>query len=794
LRRVLEAMVADEARPVARLALLAPAERWQVVAGWNATDAAYPAGLCIHDLFEARAAATPDAVALVAGDSTLTYAELNARANGVAHGLRGLGVGPDARVAVCLERGVEMVVALLGILKAGGAYVPLDPSHPAERLRAMLRDCAPVVLLADATTAAPLAEASVPVVDVAAWEGGPATNPPRAGLTPEHLAYVIYTSGSTGTPKGVMNAHRGVVNRLLWMQDAYGMRPDEAVLQKTPFGFDVSVWEFFWPLLAGARLVMARPEGHRDPAYLVRAIRGAGVTTLHFVPSMLELFLEHPGAETCTGLERVVCSGEALPAALVRRFAERLPGVALHNLYGPTEAAVDVTAWSCAPGPEVTRVPIGRPVANTRVYVVDGAGEPVGVGVAGELCIGGVQVARGYLGRAGLTAERFVPDPFAGESGARLYRTGDLARWLADGSLEYLGRNDFQVKVRGFRIELGEIEARLREHPDVRAAVVLAARDGAGGTRLVGYCVADEGLDAAALRAHLAERLPEYMVPAAFVRLPALPLTANGKVDRRALPAPDGEAFAARVYEAPTEATEVALAEVWAGLLGVERVGRNDDFFELGGHSLLAVQVVARVRQALGVEVALRDLFLRPVLADFARGVEQAARTTLPALRPVKREGRIALSFAQQRLWFLDHFGGAGQAYHIPGRLRLRGTLDRDALARALDRVVARHESLRTTFPSVDGEPEQRIAPSEEGRFPLAEHELRGHAVADAALEALLRAEAEAPFDLARGPLVRGTLVRLADDDHVLIVTMHHIVSDAWSVGVLVRELSALYG
>jgi amino acid adenylation domain-containing protein len=794
LRNVLQAIVADEAASIDTLPMLPAAERAQVVTGWNATDADFPTDVCIHEMFEAQVERTPSAPALTFEGETLSYAELNARANRLAHHLRTLGVGPDTRVAVCVERSVEMVVALFGILKAGGAYLPLDPAYPEDRLRYMLADGAPAVVLTQASLAGLFDGCEVPCIDLTAsqsWDDQPATNPARIG-TPANLAYVIYTSGSTGMPKGVMNAHRGVINRLVWMQDAYGLTADESVLQKTPFSFDVSVWEFFWPLMVGARLVVAKPEGHKDPSYLVETIRRENISTLHFVPSMLQLFLEHADVESCTSLARVMCSGEALPAAAARRFRERLPMVGLHNLYGPTEAAVDVTAWSCpAEAPSV--VPIGSPIANTRIYLLDNAGQPVPVGVSGELYIAGVQVARGYLNRPSLTAERFVIDPFSTEPGARMYRTGDLARWLSDGTIEYLGRTDFQVKVRGFRIELGEIESRLLEHEEIRESVVLAREDSAGDKRLVGYYVSAEPIEVEALRAHLSANLPDYMVPSAFVHLTAMPLNANGKADRKKLPAPEGAAFGARAYEAPVGEVEQAVAAVWAEVLRVERVGRVDHFFDMGGHSLLAVQVVSRIRQALGVDSALGDIFQRPVLADFARGLETAERTELPSIAPGQRGEVAELSFAQQRLWFLEQLGGAGAAYHIPAALRLRGELDRWALGRALDRIVERHEALRTTFEEVDGVPVQRFAPAAGARLELAEHDLAGHADAEAEVRRLAGEEARAPFDLAAGPLIRGRIVRLADDDHVLLLTMHHVVSDGWSTGVLVGELGALY-
>ncbi|HEU0055523.1 MAG TPA: amino acid adenylation domain-containing protein, partial [Longimicrobium sp.] len=703
----------------------------------------------------------------------------------------------DARVGICVERSLEMVVGMLAVLKAGGAYVPLDPEYPADRLAYMLADSAPAAVLTQKRLRDRVEGAGVPVLELdaaaPAWADLPATNPAPGALTPGNLMYLTYTSGSTGRPKGVMNPHRGSVNRLAWMQERHGLRAGEGVLQNSSFSFDASVFEITWPLTVGGRVVLPRPVGHRDPEYLIGLITGERVSTAYFVCSMLQLFLEYPGSDRCTGLTRLMCGGEPLAPSLAQRVRERLPQARLHNLYGPTESAVSVTGPVTAGDDALATVPIGRPSPNVRIYLLDEWGGPAPVGVAGELYVGGAQLARGYLDRPGLTAERFVPDPFGGRPGERLYRTGDLGRWRPDGRIEFLGRTDFQVKVRGFRIEPAEIEARLLEHPGVRAAVVMARQDTPGETRLVAYTVGDETAGADVLQAHLAATLPAYMVPAAYVRLHALPLSPNGKLDRKALPAPEGEAFAVREYQAPVGEVEAALAAVWSEVLGVERVGRGDDFFALGGHSLLAVRVISRVRQALAVEVALGELFARPVLGDFARALESAARTELPPIEPVSRDGRVPLSFAQQRLWFLERMGGLGSTYHIRTRLRLRGELDRDALVRALDAIVARHESLRTTFAEVDGVPEQRIAPAEASRFHLAEHDLSGEADRKAAFARLVAGEAPVPFDLARGPLIRGTLVRLAADDHVLRLAMHHIVSDGWSMDVLRRELMALY-
>ena len=624
MHRALEGLVgaleASPEQPLAGVDVLPPAERARVVEESNATAAPYPATACVHDAFEARAALRPDALAVAGGGQRLSYGELNARANRLAHHLRRRGVGPDSRVAICTERSPEMVVGMLAVLKAGGAYVPLDPSYPAERLRYMLRDSKPAALLTQRSLRGLFAESEVGVVELdaeaPAWGSEPDSDPPRAGLRPDHLAYVIYTSGSTGQPKGVMNTHRGVVNRLAWMQEMHGLGDGEAVLQNSAFSFDASVFEVFWPLSVGARLVLVRTGAHKDPAHLVETIRGEGVTTAYFVCSMLQYFLESEGAERCTGLARVMCGGEALSPALARRVGERLPGARLFNLYGPSESAVSVTTPVSTSPRSARTVAIGRPAANVRVYVVDARGEPAPIGVPGELYVGGVQMARGYVDQPALTADRFVPDWLSGEAGGRLYRTGDLGRWRPDGTLDFLGRNDGQMKVRGFRIEPGEIETRMREHPGVREAVVTAREDTPGDQRLVAYWVGGDA-NPGTLRALLARALPEHMIPSAYVRLAKLPLTPSGKLDRGALPSPDGDAFSKRGYEAPVGEAECALAEIWSEVLGVEQVGRNDHFFELGGHSLLAIRLVEQMRRR-GLRADVRTLFTTPTLAGLA--------------------------------------------------------------------------------------------------------------------------------------------------------------------------------
>ncbi|WP_407321993.1 amino acid adenylation domain-containing protein [Serratia marcescens] len=778
--------------PVCSLAVVPEAERELLLHGWNRTERDYPLDQTLAALFEQQVRRTPHATALVSGAESLSYAQLNARANRLAHALIARGVGPDSRVAVCAERGLNMVTALFGILKAGGAYVPLDPAYPGERLQYILQDADPVLLLADAAGRAALGEPATPqlALEAALPDTLSAENPERRAQA-SHLAYVIYTSGSTGKPKGAMNEHRGVVNRLVWMQEAYGLTAADTVLQKTPFGFDVSVWEFFWPLMVGARLVMAKPEGHKDPDYLSRAIEQYGVTTLHFVPSMLQSFLADGQAATrCGQVVRVMCSGEALPAALVAEFYRRLPQAELHNLYGPTEAAVDVTAWHCSREVERVSVPIGRPIANTRIYLLDERGQPVPLGAVGELYIGGVQVARGYLNRPELTAERFLSDPFA--PGGRMYRTGDVARYLANGDIEYLGRNDQQVKIRGFRIECGEIEAALATHPAVREAVVDARAVG-DDKRLVAWVVpaadvAEETL-AGALRQHVSAALPDYMVPSAWVVVAALPLSPNGKLDRRALPEPQG-AQSQAAYEAPQGEHETLLAAIWRELLNVERVGRHDNFFELGGHSLLAVRLTNRLQQ-MEWQLPLQVLFANPTLLALA---QQLRRTdeALPPIEAMPRGAALPLSFAQQRLWFLTQLEGLSETYHIPLALSLRGELDLPAWRQSLDALYARHEALRSRFVTVEGQPQVHILPAD--ALPLTVHDLRGRQDAQSQARQLAQRLTEAPFDLTQGPLVRAALIRLADEEHLFLLTCHHIISDGWSTGILLRELGALYG
>jgi amino acid adenylation domain-containing protein len=612
---LLRSVVANPDKRVSELDIMPAAETRLVVSDRNDTAADFPDTATLHGLIEDQVVRTPDAVAVTFEGTSLTYAQLNTMANRIAHRLRDAGVGPETLVGVCAERSLELVAGLLGVLKAGGAYLPLDPEYPADRLAFMLSDAAAPVVLVQGHLELPATDARILVLDnEAEWADRPASNPPA--VTADHLAYVIYTSGSTGRPKGVPNTHRGIVNRLDWMQKQYRLGADDSVLQKTPASFDVSVWEFFWPLQTGARLVLAKPGGHKDAGYLRDLLISERITTAHFVPSVLTVFLGEEGIDAATALRRVICSGEELPHSAAVEFTTRFPGCELHNLYGPTEAAIDVSSWHCTPEAlaAVTSVPIGTPIANLRLYIVDSADNPVPVGVAGELLIGGVGVARGYHRRPALTAERFVPDPFA--SGARLYRTGDLARWRPDGTIDFLGRIDHQVKLRGLRIELGEIESALRDQPAVTEAAVIVREDNPGDKRLVAYVIG-ETTD---LKAALKDTLPEYMVPSAFVTLDTLPLTPNGKLDRKALPAPVATRDASAELVEPRTDVERLLAAIWSAILNVPTLGIDDDFFDLGGHSMLATQVVARIRkESTGTRaVGVMDLFTHRTIRDLA--------------------------------------------------------------------------------------------------------------------------------------------------------------------------------
>ncbi|HVF59868.1 MAG TPA: amino acid adenylation domain-containing protein [Thermoanaerobaculia bacterium] len=808
-RALLAAALAEPDRPLAELPLLAPEGRQAALVEWNDTALRWPAPATLHGLFAAQAARSPAATALVCDGDRLTYGELAARVHRLARALRCEGVGPETRVAVCLERSPELAVALLAVLEAGAAYLPLDPDFPPERLAYMLADsAAPILLAGPGAPALPLGAARrLELAELASPLAAERPEPPEVEVPPAALAYLLYTSGSTGWPKGVMVPHGAAVNHLRWVQATYALGADDRVLLKTPISFDVSVRELFWPLAAGAAVVMARPGGQRDPGYLAELVARERVTVANFVPTLLAAFLDEPSLAGAGSLRRVIAGGEALSAELVERFHERLPHAALHNHYGPTETAINATAWRCR-REEPLPVPIGRPIANVRVVLMDRAFQPAPIGAAGELWIGGAGLARGYCGRPDATAERFVPDPFASLPGERLYRTGDLARLRADGALEFLGRTDEQVKVRGVRIEPAEVEAALAAHPVVREAAAAVRPDARGEGRLVGYVVVRDAAGPAAgeelagmLRAFLRERLPEAMVPSAFVALDALPVGPTGKLERRLLPGPVWDGAEQPREAAASDPIEELLAAVWAELLGVTRVGPADHFFDLGGHSLAATRALARVRRLLGVELPLRTLFERPRLGELAEAVREARKAAAaggesawaPALAPVPRTGPLPLSFAQERLWLLEQLEAHGALYNLTLAVALDGPLDVSALATALSQVVARHEILRTRFVAAEGRPLQEVLAAAPLTPPIVDLSHLVGAALDAALRALTTGAARRPFDLAAGQPFRAELARLGLERHVLVVSMHHIVSDGWSLGVLWSEAAALY-
>ncbi|MET8875709.1 non-ribosomal peptide synthase/polyketide synthase [Nocardia sp. NPDC004604] len=833
--RLLEAVVVDATVRVGDIELLDRAERALVLDRWNDTSFPVDGTQTLVSLFEEQVLRTPDAIAVTfegrspaapspdnhrstlahsspddhrstlahsspddhrstlahsspddhpstSRSATLTYAEFADRVHRLARWLVGQGVGPDAIVALGMRRSLDLVVGMYAVTVAGGAYLPLDPDHPADRIEYVLETARPVLVL---TAGQDLEVGAAPQVridrlDLTRYSPAPLTTVDRLGvLAPGHAAYVIFTSGSTGRPKGVAVSHAAIVNRLVWMQAQYGLGAEDAVLQKTPATFDVSVWEFFWPLRVGARLVLARPDGHRDPAYLARLIDDERITVAHFVPSMLAVFLAEPKVRECRTLRAVFASGEALPAAIAQRTRE-LIGARVHNLYGPTEAAVDVSFHEVTDVDTVS-VPIGRPVFNTRLLVLDARMRPVPIGVPGELYLAGAQLALGYVARPELTADRFVANPH-GAAGERMYRTGDLVRWHADGELEYLGRTDFQVKVRGLRIELGEIEAVLTALDAVDQAVVVVRSDDRLGDQLVAYLVGGS-VDIDAVRAELAAELPAYMVPSAFVVLAAFPLNASGKLDRTALPAP---VFEVAAYRAPATETEQTIAEIIGDLLGVERIGLDDNFFALGGNSLLATQVAARLGAALDAEVPVRMLFEAPNVAGLA---VRAARLTgtggRPRLTARPRPDLIPLSPAQQRMWFLNRFDPGETVNNIPVAIRLNGDLDTGALQAAIADVIARHETLRTIYPDVDGTGHQQIL----DRTQVPDIVRLDPSNIAAALVDLVAT----PFDVSTAVPLRIGLAALSNREHLLALVVHHIAADGFSMTPLARDIAVAY-
>ncbi|WP_217556694.1 non-ribosomal peptide synthetase [Paenibacillus sp. GbtcB18] len=860
LHEVLEQITETPDIPLDSINLLTDEERSQL-RGFNDTGASYPAEKTMHGWFELQAAMTPEKIAVIFGEKRLTYRELNVRANRLARQLRLKGVEPDAVVGILCERSIELMVGLLAILKAGGAYLPIDPGHPQERIDYMLADSGAALVLAqkELLERAP-AGAETVELDAENILTGDGSNLSR-GSGPEHLAYVIYTSGTTGNPKGVMIEHRALINRLHWMQKRYPLDEKDVILQKTPYSFDVSVWELFWWGAYGAKVVFLEPGAEKDPAQIARAIDKYNVTTMHFVPSMLSVFLEHaesrlePGA--LASLRYVFASGEALNPQQANRFNSlfyRTNGTRLINLYGPTEATIDVSYFDCSFGKDpLDRVPIGKPIDNIRLYITDNSGRLQPVGVAGELCIAGTGLARGYLNRPELTAEKFAATSF--DPSGRIYKTGDLARWLPDGNIEYLGRLDHQVKIRGYRIELGEIEAALLRHPMVKEALVMDRTDGQGQKVLCAYlvCGPDPAPETVLLRESLAVKLPGYMIPSYFVFLPEMPLTSNGKVNRRALPAPD-TAWDESGYIRPEGETEEALAAIWKEVLGLEHLGAGDSFFDRGGHSLKAALLVSKIHQRLQVDLPLRQVFESPTIRTMAEAIRKEAYSAHQAIEPAEPRDVYPVTSAQKRLMVLDQLEQESTAYHIPHVLISRVPLDRRRLQTVFEKLIARHEPLRTSFEQIESEIVQRSHPevvfeveevtlsgaeapsltelgeraeikeksgieeipafsglsavlkSDEGIVPenTDVNRASGYPEEPTAVQDILTpAEKEAldrviegfirPFTLGEAPLIRVGAADLTCGGTALLIDLHHIIADGVSMAVIANEFNRLY-
>ncbi|HEU0253471.1 MAG TPA: amino acid adenylation domain-containing protein, partial [Pyrinomonadaceae bacterium] len=793
---LVDAVAADPSLRLSELSLLADEERSQLLElGQNRRE--YPCGKTIGDLFERQVELTPDAIAVEFENTRFTYRQLNEKANQLARYLRRVGVSQDSLVGLCVERSVELISSVIGILKAGGAYLPLDPSYPQERLSAMLADAQVRVLITQESLASRLPESSAPVVlidsdrDEIARES--VANPDGVQLSPNNLAYVMYTSGSTGRPKGVSVTQRNIV-RLVKQTNYAAFNPEQVFLQLAPISFDASTLEIWGALLNGARLVVMPPQAAALEE-LAAVLTERRITTLWLTAGLFHQMVEHH-ASALGSLRYLLAGGDVLSPQHVTRVLQTSSTVRLVNGYGPTET----TTFACChvmndPDDVGDTVSIGRPIANTETYLLDQRLQLVPLGSSGELFIGGDGVARGYLNRPDLTAERFVPNPFSTEPGARLYRTGDMARYRNDGTLEFQGRRDYQVKVRGFRIELGEVEVALTEHPAVKEAVVVAHDERVGDKRLVAYLMTDEPVSPGELRSFLKDKLPDYMVPAAFVSLDEFPLTANGKIDRRALPLPeDSEQHGELTPKTPVQDM---LANIWADVLDQRTPGLHDDFFEIGGHSLLATQVITRIRKAFQLELPLQELFINPTVAGLAQVIDDALKEVQgvvgPPLERVSRDRDLPLSFAQQRLWFIDQLEPNNAAYNLPVAVRLKGSLDVAALKRSLSEVLRRHEVLRTVFKLDASGPVQHALPSTEFALPVIDlsdldPEARESDARELGLTALKR-----PFDLAQGPLVRAGLIKLANDEHVLHLVMHHIVGDAWSLEIFLHEVVQLY-
>ncbi|MGN7610534.1 amino acid adenylation domain-containing protein [Magnetococcales bacterium HHB-1] len=777
---------------------------------WNQTTRVYPENQCLHQRFERQVEKTPHANALIFNDQTLSYQQLNQQANRLAHHLiKTVGIKKETLVAICLERSLEMVIAIYAVLKAGGAYVPLDPHYPDARLSLMIQDMdTPVILSQKAlydrlTTIAPQ-QTIIPLDEPESIPENLTPENPEVDLNAENLAYMIYTSGSTGEPKGVLQTHINLMHRLFWMQETFSLSKEDRVLQKTPFTFDVSLWEFFWPLMIGAPLVIAKPDGHKDSAYLISLIQKERISIIHFVPAMLQIFMDTPGVTACQSLRYLLCGGESLRYELQEHIFKKLPHTELHHLYGPTEATIDVTHWPCQKNRKNRTIPIGYPLANVQLHILDRALNPLPIGVPGELHIAGSGLARGYLNQKEETEKKFINNPFDPQS--RLYKTGDLVQYLEDGSIEYLDRLDYQLKIRGFRVEPGEIENRLTQHPDIASAVVMAKKEQAT-TYLIAYLVAKKGGSPSqqSIKTFLKQTLADYMIPSIMIFLEKLPLNANGKIDRGALPEPTiKRSPSTKNYVAPKRAVEHILADLWRAHLHVKNIGVHDHFFELGGDSIKGAILINRLQKITGERISVVAIFEAPTISKMVRYLKKHHLDAFYALEqsdnsapsepltitPKPEDQPPPLSFAQQRLWFLNQLEKENITYNMPMALHIHGPLKQNLLQRALDHLVERHKTLQCAFPSRDGEPAvlYNHKSIKLHIIDLTTTENQEHAITQ-----LLKDDLETPFNLTKGPLLRCHLILCNRETSILLINMHHIISDGWSIDILIREWSALY-
>jgi amino acid adenylation domain-containing protein len=770
--------------------MITPVERRQILQEFNNTEAKYPKDWTIYQLYEAQVEQNPNHPAAIFEEGQLTYSELNRKANQLARVLREKGVTRDSIVGILLERSPEMMIGLMATLKAGGAYLPISPEYPEERINYMLRDSRAVILLTNAKFKDKAAfDGEVLCLEDKGLYTGDDSNPALVNK-PTDLAYVIYTSGSTGKPKGAMIEHYSLVNRLNWMQKQYSIGPEDLILQKTPYTFDVSVWELFWWSMTGAAVCFLKPGGEKDPEAIVEAIEKNRITAMHFVPSMLTAFLGYlengVNPERLKSLRQVFASGEALKpqqAAKFNRLLFETNGTKLHNLYGPTEATVDVSYFDCSTGEELETIPIGKPIDNINLYVLNQANQLQPVGVPGELHIAGDGLARGYLNRPKLTTERFVDNPF--RPGERMYKTGDLARWLPDGNIEYLDRIDNQVKVRGFRIELGEIEAELLKHEQIKEAVVSARDDKEGNKYLCAYLVTEAELPVMELRDYLSRSLPEYMIPSYFIRIEQIPLTPNGKVDRNALPVPEGDINTGRAYEAPTNEIEENLVNIWKEVLGVDRIGINDDFFELGGHSLKAAGLAVKIHKSFNTGLTLGEIFEASTVKKMALLIAEAREKEFIPIESIAEKEYHEVSSSQKRLFIINQLEGDNTTYNLPSMVMVEGKLDLDRFKKVFTEMIRRHESLRTSFKLIGDEPVQTI--HDEVEFEVEYGEATEDKLKDLA-KGFIR-----PFDLGQAPLIRVSLLKINPEKHLLMFDLHHIIADGVSSVILVKEFAQLY-